>query len=191
MTTPIGPRTLPLGVMMTLVMTVTLGTTAIAQERVTEHTIKPAPGSRPPAATIADMAWLAGHWTGSVLGGVGDEIWSPPRNGMMLGMYRQMNDGKPRFFELLTLIEEGGSLLLRLKHFNQDLTGWEEKNESLSFPLVAKAGRTMQFSGMTFQRDAEDALTVFLAIGQKDGTVKEEIFRYTKVGSLNSTGTLR
>ena len=38
----------------------------------------------------------------------------------------------------------------------------------------------MQFSGMTFQRDAEDALTVFLAIRQKDGTVKEETFRYTE-----------
>jgi uncharacterized protein DUF6265 len=174
-----------------VMVTVMLGAMASAQERVTEHTIKPAPESRPPAATIADMAWLAGHWTRSALGGVGDEIWSPPRDGMMLGMYRQMNDGKPKFFELLTLIEEGGSLVLRLKHFNQDLTGWEEKNESLSFPLVAKSGRTMQFSGMTFQRDAKDALTVFLAIRQKDGTVKGETFRYRKVGSPSSTGTLR
>ena len=162
------------------------GVAATAQERVTEHTIKPATGSKPPAATIADMAWLAGHWTGPALGGLSDEVWMPPSHGMMLGMYRLMVDGKPRFFELLTIAEEGGSLMLRLKHFNADLSGWEEKNESVSFPLVAKSGALIQFSGMTFQRDAEDRVTVYLAIGQRDGSVREEVFRYTRLAPLTA-----
>jgi hypothetical protein len=34
-----------------------------AQQRVTENTVKSATGSRAPAATVADMAWLEGHWT--------------------------------------------------------------------------------------------------------------------------------
>ena len=96
---------------------------ASAQEKVTEHTIRLATGSRPPAASIADMAWLAGHWAVEGLGGVADEIWSPPDGGMMLGMYRLVREQKPVFFELLSLSEEQGSLVIRLKHFNPDMTG--------------------------------------------------------------------
>ena len=168
-----------------LIGALAIGATPLAaQERVTEHTIKPAPGSKPPAATIVDMAWLAGHWTGSALGGVSEEVWMPPSQGMMLGMYRLMVGDKPRFFELLTITEEGGSLMLRLKHFKADLSGWEEKDVSVSFPLVAKSGSFVQFSGMTFQRDAGDRVTVYLAIGQRDGSVREEVFRYTRLAPL-------
>jgi hypothetical protein len=38
----------------------------------------------------------------------------------------------------------------------------------------------MHFDGMTF-RPRGKALTVYLAIGQKDGSVKEETFGYTRV----------
>jgi hypothetical protein len=40
---------------------------AIAQERLTENTLKLNPDKKSTAATIADMAWLAGHWTGDAL----------------------------------------------------------------------------------------------------------------------------
>jgi len=72
-----------------------------AQERLTEHTFKLSAGKQSPAATIADMAWLAGHWIGGGLGGLTEEVWSPPRNGVMMGMFRLVRDGKPIFYELL------------------------------------------------------------------------------------------
>lgn len=65
-------------VVMATAIAASAGSGATGQEKVTERTIKPSAGSRPPAATIADMARLAGHWTGEGLGGVDDEIWSPP-----------------------------------------------------------------------------------------------------------------
>jgi hypothetical protein len=107
-----------------------------AHERLTEHTFKLSAGKQSPAATIADMAWLAGHWTGEGLGGLIEEVWSPPRNGVMMGMFRLVRDGKPIFYELLTLAEERGSLTLRLKRFNADLTGWEEKDKTIDFPFI-------------------------------------------------------
>jgi uncharacterized protein DUF6265 len=154
-----------------------------AQDRQTEHTFKPRPGAARPAATIADMAWLAGHWTGPALGGTSEEMWTPPSAGAMMGMYRLIKDGRPVFYELLTLVEEGGSLVLRLKHFNADLSGWEEKDRSLAFPLLAKEAGALHFDGMSFQPQGKDALTVYLAIGQKDGHVREETFTYTRVGA--------
>jgi hypothetical protein len=98
----------------------------------------------------------------------------------MMGMYRLIRDGRPVFYELLTIVEENGSLMLRLKHFNANLTGWEEKLKTIDFPLVAKTEGAVHFEGMSFHPKGNDALTVYLAIHQKDGTVREEAFSYKR-----------
>lgn len=152
-----------------------------AQERLTENTFKLSPGAKPPAAKIAAMAWLAGHWTGDALGGISDEIWSPPRAGAMMGMYRLVQDNQPTFYELLTISEQDGSLLLRLKHFGGDLTGWEEKGKTVDFRLVAVDKDAVHFEGMSFHRKGNAAATVYLGIHGKDGSLREETFYYTRV----------
>src|SRR5262245_8230702 len=96
---------------------VTFGSPANPADTRTANTLRLAAGEKPAAATIADMAWYAGRWTGSGFGGENEEVWTPPNAGTMLGMYRLVKDGKPVFFELLTILEEQGSLLIRLKHF--------------------------------------------------------------------------
>jgi hypothetical protein len=154
-----------------------------AQEKLTERTFRLKPGATSPPATIADMAWLAGHWSGEALGGLSEEIWSEPGAGSMMGMYRLIKDGKPVFYELLTIVEQNGSLMLRLKHFNPDLTGWEEKQKTIDFPLVAKRDGAVHFDGMSFHPEGNDALVVYLAIHQKDGTVREEAFSYKRRSS--------
>lgn len=153
---------------------------ASAQEKLTERTFRLKAGVQSPRATISDMAWLAGHWAGEALGGLSEEIWSDPGAGSMMGMYRLIRDGRPVFYELLTIVEENGSLILRLKHFNANLTGWEEKLKTIDFPLVAKTEGAVHFEGMSFHPKGNDALTVYLAIHQKDGTVREEAFSYKR-----------
>ncbi|HUP65863.1 MAG TPA: DUF6265 family protein [Thermoanaerobaculia bacterium] len=153
---------------------------AKAQEPQTENTLRLSEGQKPATGTVADMAWLAGHWKGEALGGKTEEIWTAPDHGTMLGMYRLVKDGVPIFYELLTLGEEKGSLVIRLKHFNRDMTGWEEKNEVVEFRLAAKRDGKIYFEGVTFQPEG-DTLTIFLASGQRDGTVREEVFRYRRV----------
>lgn len=152
---------------------------AQAQERQTEHTLKLAEGSKPDAATIAQMEWLAGHWKGEGLGGECEEMWTPPVNGTMLGSFRFMRDGNPVFYEILTLSERDGSLVFRLKHFNPDLVGWEEKDGFVEFRFVGERDGVIHFEGMSFHRDGEN-LTVYLAI-ENDGQIQEEVFRYTRV----------
>jgi len=99
-----------------------------------------------------------------------------------MGMFRLIKNGSPVFYELLTLVEHNGSLILRLKHFNPNMNGWEEKDQTVDFPLVAKEDGAMYFDGMTFKIEGRDAVTVFLAIhSKKDGGVREEAFRYTRV----------
>jgi hypothetical protein len=107
---------------------------------------------------------------------------SPRRLLVRLAQYRHLKDDKPLFYELLTLGEERGSLVIRLKHFNPDLTGWEERGDSVSFPFVVKQGGVLHFEGMAFKPRGKNAVTVYLAIqNEKDGSVREAEFHYTRV----------
>lgn len=138
--------------------------------------------AKSPPATLASMEWLAGRWVGEGLGGVSEEIWSPPAGGAMMGTYRLLKDGKPLFYEFLLLVEEGGTLNLKLKHFNPDLTGWEEKGDFVDFPLVALEERAAHFDGLTFERQPDGTLHIYLLLRGKDGAVREEAFRMRRDG---------
>jgi len=151
-----------------------------AEEAMTANTLRLSPDQNSPAATIADMEWYAGRWTGAGLGGLNEEVWSPPHAGTMMGMYRMIKDGKPVFYELLLITEENGSLAIKLKHFHADLRGWEERDASVRFPLVAKRDGRIYFDGMTFERIGADRVKVYLAIEHKDGKVREETFEYSR-----------
>jgi predicted neuraminidase len=160
------------------------GTAASAQETLTENTLRLAPGASSPPASIEAVRWLAGHWTAEALGGTAEEIWSPPRAGSMMGVFRLVRDGAPAFYEILTIVEEKGSLLLRLKHFHPDLRGWEEKDETVDFPLVATGDGVAHFEGMSFRRQGDSALTVHVALGSRTGTPREAAFPYVRVAPL-------
>lgn len=158
-----------------------ISSTALAQDKQTEHTLKLSAGQKSPAATLAEMDWLVGHWMGNAFGGVSEEIWAKSAGGAMMGMFRQVNDGKTVFYELMTLVEENETILIRLKHFNPNLTGWEEKDKTVSFKYVGKKDGVIHFEGMAFKPEGKDAVTIYVAIGQKDGSVHEEEFRYKRV----------
>jgi hypothetical protein len=163
---------------------ITISIIGYSQEKETENTLKLSGTSRP-KATIEDIAWLAGHWKGNALGGVSEEIWSPPQAKSMMGSYRLIkNDTLIVFYEIVTITEDGQSLTLKLKHFNKDLTGWEEKNEVREFKLVKKEKNKLWFEGMTFEMIDENSFQVYLAIQKKNGEVIEERFPYKKVNQI-------
>lgn len=166
--------------MKTFLLVFLLATAAGAQEKITENTIKLAEGAKRPAATIADMAWLEGRWTGEGLGGLSEEMWTAPAGGSMLGVYRLVRDGKPVFYELLTIVEEEGSLVMKLKHFKPDMVGWEEKDKTVDFRLAALKEGLVQFNGLTFRRDSANEITIFLAL-RREGSMREEVFKMKRV----------
>lgn len=110
-------------------------------------------GFQSPPATLDRMDWLIGQWVGDGIGGAPAlESWLPPTGGTMVGTFVQQNeDGAIQFTEHLYLMEEEGTLVLRLKHFNADLTGWEEKDGMLTFRLVAIEDCAAYFHGLTLR----------------------------------------
>lgn len=79
-----------------------IATTVLAQNTVPGTAAPEAPAKPPtPAARIAQVAWLTGYWIGEGLGGTIEDVWLPPRGGVLLGAFRlQKADGKPGFLQL-------------------------------------------------------------------------------------------
>ncbi len=140
-----------------------------------------APGAAPVPASIADFAWMTGNWEGEGLGGQVRESYSPPAGGQMPGHFRMLKDGEVGFYELVALAQVGNSVVYRVKHFNADLTGWEEKAQVVRFPLVAAEKDTWFFDGLTIRRVGPDRAVHVVRIENKDGSQREASFTYRRV----------
>jgi hypothetical protein len=111
-----------------------------------------------------------------------DEVWSDPAGGAMVGYFRLVRDGKPVFYEILTIMESEGSVEMRLKHVNPDMTGWEEKNAFVTFRLVKHDATGAYFSGLTFRRISDTEMVAYISLRNRaDGTVREEKLVYRRV----------
>lgn len=99
----------------------------------------------------------------------------------MMGMFRFLKGNAVVFYEFLTLVEQNGTVVLKLKHFNPDLTGWEEKAHFVTFRLLKLTPTEAFFEGLTLRRVGDDRMQIFLALRDRvDGTVREEEFAYTR-----------
>lgn len=138
-------------------------------------------GRPSPPARLETMAWLVGRWIGEGLGGEVEEVWSPARGGQMMGMFRLVKKDQPVFYELMLLVEENDSLVLKVKHFQPDFTAWEEKTGFVSFPLVRVDGDVVHFNGLAFARQPDGSLKLYLQLRNPEtGQVREEEFRFRR-----------
>lgn len=137
-------------------------------------------GSRSPKATLSDVSWITGHWSGEAFGGITEEIWGPPLGDSMMFSFKLVVDDKVNFYELGHIKEEGGTLLLQLKHFDGDLKAWEEKEKTVDFKLVKLEGPRIYFDDFTFEKISENEINLHVVIGQDDGSKKEVKFNYKK-----------
>ncbi|HVR42003.1 MAG TPA: DUF6265 family protein [Thermoanaerobaculia bacterium] len=161
------------------VLLVLISAAAGAQVALTENTVRLARDAEPGAGSVDDFAWLVGRWTGSGLGGSIEEVWTEAEGGKLLGMFRLVREGKPSFYEILTLGEFDGRLALRLKHVNPDMTGWEQREKFVEFEWVGAIGGDLHFGGLAFRREGKDAMTIFLALHQ-GGSVREHVLKMTR-----------
>lgn len=145
--------------------------------------LTPASAMAAPPARLADISWLQGSWEGEGIDGAPAlEAYTPAAGGQMVGHFRQLNkDGTVMFYELITIVEEGGSLAYRLKHFNADLTGWEEKDKVVSFPLTDRKGDRLDFSGLVYERTGKNTMTASVQVSE-GGRTETLVFRFRRKG---------
>lgn len=139
-----------------------------------------APGQASPKAFIADAAWVAGRWVGEGFGATVEEVMSPPAGNAMVGHFRMSDKNGPSFYEIVQIREESGSLVYRVKHFNPDLTGWEEKDKTIDFRLVALSDHALYFDGLTIARTGPDEVTHWVRVKAKSGMTEEAKLVYRR-----------
>jgi hypothetical protein len=149
----------------------------------TEHTHSPLTIS-----SLAPFSWLQGAWRGEMDGVTIEEQWSGPLGDSLMGMFRYVEAGRVRFFELMSIEIASGDeqAIFRIKHFNPALKGWEEKDEAVEYVLVSLADGeavfvrqgTVDRKWMVYRR-RDDSLRVTFQKGA--GETPEGEFVFTRV----------
>ena len=144
----------------------------------------------PVKATVDQLSWVAGAWTGTLGDRTVEQHWSRPLGGSIIAMYRSIRDNRATLYELLAIEQEGDGVVLRIKHFapGPGLVSQEAKDESMNHKLVSIDGRTAVFEGgaaatparITFR--SPDAGTLNIVVErQRDGKPVSTEFKYTKI----------
>ena len=133
-----------------------------------------------PKAHLSEMAWMEGSWKGEAFGGITQEIWGPPLGGSMLFSFKLVVDDSVRFYELGHIRQIDETLIYELKHFDENLKAWEEKDEVQQFKFVKREGNRMFFDGFTFEKVADNEINIYALIENEDGTEKEVRFNFTQ-----------
>jgi len=130
--------------------------------------------------SINDFGFLQGYWQGTGFGGESEEIWMPPSGGRMFGVFKQSQDSELVFTEFMEILESDEGFLLRLKHFNPDFSGWEEKDEHLTFKLTSVSKTKAVFGGLSYEITSPNSLQIRLKMFDDNGESVTEIFDFER-----------
>ncbi len=98
-------------------------------------------------ATVDQLSWISGAWTGKGLGGTVEEHWTKPAGGSMVGIFRLVGaDGKMTVCELLMIEQRGKHVVYSFRHFGPGNTPWEELDKPLVFDLIRLTPNEAVFS---------------------------------------------
>jgi hypothetical protein len=141
-------------------------------------------GQSQSAPALANLAFLSGHWTGDHNASHSDEIWSDPAGASIIGMYREVEQGKPVFYEFWAIEFDGATPVFKMKHFNAGMIGWENKDEIVRLPVTESSPTTVTFARedgkLTIRYVLTDAnhLTSTLERIDKQGQRKSDVFHF-------------
>ena len=132
------------------------------------------------APKLENIKWISGNWKGEAFGGQTEENWSEPSGGSMMANFKLIDDGKVVFYEIEIIREIENTLILQLKHFSDSLKGWEEKDQTIDFPLKEITENKVIFEGMIFEKINTNEMNIYVDIKQEDGKMETVKFNYKK-----------
>ncbi|MCY3811811.1 MAG: DUF6265 family protein [Gammaproteobacteria bacterium] len=125
------------------------------------------------AASIANLAWMTGTYSGSVGPGVLEENWTVPRDGSIQSVVRMTGGGKTSMVELIVIEEEDDTLVLRLQQWDP---GMKPRTEGPTVMKLAELGDNTvafevvgegMFETLRYTRDGD---TFTISITNADGS---------------------
>ena len=125
------------------------------------------------AASIADLAWMTGTWSGAAGPGVLEENWTVPRDGSIQSVVRMTSGGQTSMVELIVIEEEDDTLVLRLQQWDP---GMKPRTEAPTVMKLSELGENMvafsvvgegMFNTLGYSRDGD---TFTISITNADGS---------------------
>lgn len=93
--------------------------------------------ARPPA-TVADVAWMTGNWAGNLGPNHLEENWIKGEGGSIAAMVRMTRDGATSMFEMITIEEVEGSLVLHIQQWNPGMVARTESPQEMELVEVTE-----------------------------------------------------
>ena len=128
----------------------------------------------PPAASIADLAWMTGAWEGPMgESAVLQETWLEPADDAMMAAVRLLENGKTNMVELIVIEESEGTLVFRIQQWSksyeprmpapQQLVLAELGDNSVRFEAEEDGNA---FRSLTYSRPSPEAFNIQLELTQ-------------------------
>lgn len=128
-----------------------------------------------PAATIDQLDWMTGNWAGQLGPNQLEENWIATEGGSIAAMVRMTGGGSTSMFEMITIEEVDGSLVLNIQQWDpgfkprttvpQTMELEEITANSVKFRAVTEGG----MSSLGYSNP--DAETFIIHVGRPDGSV--------------------
>ncbi len=124
---------------------------------------------------ISELASMEGRWVGQAFGGEVEEIWTARTGNTMWGMFRVIKNGQTQLAEIEQLIEQNDSLHYRVRHFNGDFIGWEDKQDYVQFPFVRLIENGVVFDGLKIIFLDENTMKHFIQLSNGKSSEVEQV----------------
>jgi hypothetical protein len=84
------------------------------------------------AATVDDLRWMTGSWQGAANGVQSEEHWSTPSGGLLIGMHRDVKDGRAVGFEFFRIQVHEGAITYLTQPGGQPPTAFAMKEVGMN-----------------------------------------------------------
>lgn len=138
----------------------------------------------PKDVRVEDLSFMTGRWHGGSGEISYEEIWSGAEGGTMMCVFRFLKSGRPLFYEICVIEASPDGPVLRIRHFDPGLIGWEERTVVNVFPLkeFGKDRAVFEEAGaakrLTYSRTADGGYSVVLEKKAAGGTVDRSEFLF-------------
>jgi hypothetical protein len=96
-----------------------------------------------PPATIANLAWMTGNWAGNIGPNQLEENWILGEAGSIAAMVRMTGNGSTSMFEMITIEEVDGSLMLHIQQWDAGMVARSEGAQEME--LVEITANSVKF----------------------------------------------
>jgi hypothetical protein len=126
-----------------------------------------------PPAKISDLAWMTGNWAGMLGPNQLEENWIMGEGGSIAAMVRMTGAGVTSMFEMITVEEVEGSLVLHVQQWDPGMVPRTESAQKMELSEIGensvKFVATSEGGMPTLGYSHPDAETFIIHVGQDGG----------------------